>query len=140
MSIETINRIERTFAGILARPFTHDEMRDALLAVARSDPASPAPYLAMAIAFGLGHRDLDALKQHLASAARLLSQTTLPHDAEYGFLQALHDALHGEVVLVEQQRSHPPGRAIIPRNSVSGNRCVLQMRWYWAVWRPTPER
>ena len=72
--------------GIIARPFTHDELMAALQEISDNYPASPLPHLAMAIAFGLGHRDLAALKQHEAVARNRLTRIRPSRgDAETGF-------------------------------------------------------
>ncbi|MBN1350872.1 tetratricopeptide repeat protein [candidate division KSB1 bacterium] len=113
MSNQAIKQISDTVKSIIARPFTHEELLRALEEIAQKDPTSPAPPLAMAIAFGLGHRDLDALKGYLDDTEKLLStKLPIPRYAEFSFLKALYAVLHYEALLVEQRRTRRLGVAM----------------------------
>jgi tetratricopeptide (TPR) repeat protein len=110
MKDPTIQLVTASVVRIIARPFTHDELMTALQEISHDHPASPMPHLAMAIAFGLGHRDLAALKQHVTDAQNRLARIRpLRGDAETAYMQALCSALHTEALLVELQRERRRG-------------------------------
>ena len=73
MTSDTLERMEKVLAKILARPIA--EIIAELQEIADRDSKNPAPHLAMTIVsgfYGISHLDLADARKHLANAGNLL--------------------------------------------------------------------
>lgn len=107
MASQTLQRMEASITGIVARPAR--EIHAELEEIAGSDPNNPAPHLAMAIVNSFGLRDYERSKSSLEVAGQLLDQgagdTTSP---EWEFSRLLYQAIRGEVTIAELREAPVP--------------------------------
>lgn len=122
---QTIQKISDIVSTTIAQPFSHEDLFHALQGTAKRVPTNPFPHLAMAIAFGLGHRDLEALKRHLRDARRVLSnKAKTRHSVEHDFFKALYTMLRNEARLVEHRHKRRPGKSKGDREQLEWSRLV----------------
>lgn len=114
MNREIIRTVSNVIMRTIGGPFTHDELQKGLEETVQSDPHHPLPHLTLAVAFGLGHRDLSALTQHTQSAGRLLNNLSgHPFTPEMAFYHKVYSVLMEEGRLIKLQLAQPRDKKLV---------------------------